>query len=390
MNPSPIREAVSKIALKSRYKEIISFAAGEPDPDVLPRRAYAELFSEILSKYRKSLNYSPSEGVPDLREEIAKFMKEYESVDASMENIVVTVGGSQALDIIARIMFEPGDIVVTENPSYVNTLLCWRHYGVKVVGIPMDDHGIVVEELEKALKKLRSSGRKVKLVYVIPTGQNPSGITMSMDRRRYLLEVASKYDVIVVEDTAYNHLVYEETSVKPLKSMDKEERVIYVGSFSKVLGTGLRIGWINADPDVIEKIRYCKQPMDMCPPVPSQYLVLEVLKRKLFDDIKEKAIKSYRMKRDIMLEALDKHLPGLKHTKPVAGMFILLWLPEKIDAWTFADRLLEEYDVAVIPATPFYTDGSGWNVIRLNFSMANPELIEEGVKRISDLVNKFV
>ena len=339
MYPSPIRETVSKIALRSRYRKIISFAAGEPDPDVLPRDTYAELFKEVLYKYRKSLNYSPSEGIPDLREAIADFMKQYESVETRMENIVVTVGGSQALDIIARIMLEPGDIVLTENPSYVNTLLCWRHYGVRIIGVPMDDQGLIVEKLEEKIKELRGIGRKIKLVYTIPTGQNPSGITMSMERRKELVEVASKYDLLIVEDTAYNHLVYEETRVKPLKTLDREDRVIYVGSFSKVLGTGLRIGWINAPLEIIEKIRYSKQPMDMCPPVPNQYLVLEILKRKLFDDIKKKAIESYRIKRDKMLEAIEKYLPGLKHTRPVAGMFILLWLPEHINSWKFADRI---------------------------------------------------
>ena len=157
-----------------------------------------------------------------------------------------------------------------------------------------------------------------------------------------------------------------------------------------MLGTGLRIGWLEASPEVIEKIRYSKQPMDMCAPVPCQYLVLEVLKRGLFDEIKAKAIKAYKEKRDLMMAALDKYLPQLKHTRPVAGMFILLWLPEELNAIEFADKLLEKYDVAVIPATPFYTNGSGKNVIRMNFSMAKPELIDDGVNRIAKLVKELV
>ena len=389
MNPSPIREAVSKIAYKSKIKPVISFAAGEPDPDVLPRDIYAKLASEIFINIKKIVNYSPAEGVPDLRDEIAKFMKEYEGVETSGENIIVTAGGSQALDIIARIMLEPGDIALTENPSYVNTLLCWRHYGVRIVGTPMDDEGLRTDLLEENIKKLKNEGRLIKLIYTIPTGQNPSGITMSMDRRKHLLEIASEYDLLVVEDTAYNHLVYEKAEIKPLRSMDKEGRVIYVGSFSKVLGTGLRIGWLEAPEPIIQKIRYSKQPMDMCAPVPSQYLVLEVLRRGLFGKVKAKAIESYRVKRDLMLSALDKYLPELKHTRPVAGMFILLWLPEKLDSFKFADMLLDKYDVAVIPAAPFFVDGSGRNVIRLNFSMAKPELIEEGVRRIASLVEEL-
>lgn len=385
MSPSPIREVVSKIAMRSKVRKVISFAAGEPDPNVIPRELYAELVKDILENIPKCVNYSPAEGVPDLREEIAKFMGRYEDVDTTLDNIVVTVGGSQALDIVARVILEPGDIVIVENPSYVNTLLCWQHYGVRVIGIPMDSEGLVTEELERVLRKLKSESRIVKLVYTIPTGQNPSGITMSMDRRKHLLELASKYDILIVEDTAYNHLVYDNVQVKTLRSMDSEGRVVYVGSFSKVLGTGLRIGWIEADKEIIERIRYCKQPIDMCAPVISQYLVLEILRRNLFDSIRSKAVEVYRCKRDLMLKALDEYLPELKHTKPVAGMFILLWLHEGINCFKFADILLEKYDVAVIPAAPFYTSSGGDNVIRLNFSMAPQDMIDEGVRRIAIL-----
>jgi len=389
MYPSPIREAVAKIAYKSKIKPIISFAAGEPDPEVLPRDIYANLAAEIFRKVPKIVNYAPAEGVSDLREEIAKFMKEYEGVETSYEKVIVTVGGSQALDIVARVLFEPGDIVITENPSYVNTLLCWRHYGVQLTGVEMDEKGMRTDKLEEKIKELKNKGRLVKLIYTIPTGQNPSGITMNLERRKHLLEIASKYDVLVVEDTAYNHLVYEEVPVKPLRSMDKEGRVIYAGSFSKVLGTGLRVGWLEAPEEVIEKVRYSKQPMDMCAPVPSQYIVLEVLRRKMFRDIKMRAIEAYKHKRDLMLKALDTHLPELKHTKPVAGMFILLWLPEKIESYAFTDALLEKYDVAVIPAARFFLGEEGRNVIRLNFSMAKPNLIDEGVKRIAELVGEL-
>lgn len=389
VEPSPIRDMVSKIAAKSRSVKVISFAAGEPDPDVVPRGLYGELMRELFSSRRLIASYSPTDGIPELKEEIAGFMERHEGVKTSPGRIVATLGGSQAIDLLGKMFLDPGDIVLVENPSYVNTLLVWKHYGVKLVGVDVDDQGLRPDLLEDTLRRLRSDGKKVKLLYTIPTGQNPSGITMSMDRRKKVVELASEHDFLVVEDTAYNHLVYEPVEAKPLRSMDSEGRVIYVGSFSKVLGTGLRIGWIEAPEEIVEKLKAMKGPADMCPPVPSQYLVTEVLKRGLFPEIRDKAIIAYREKRDLMLKAIKEQLPGLRHTRPVAGMFILLWLPDGIDAWSFADKLLEEHNVATIPAPPFYLDEKGRSVLRLNFSMAEKDLIYEGVERIRKLLDEM-
>ncbi|WP_276814509.1 PLP-dependent aminotransferase family protein [Desulfurococcus amylolyticus] len=386
---SPIRDAVAKIAAKSKTTKVISFAAGEPDPDVIPRELYGELAKEVFIKEKGSVNYSPADGLSELKIEIAKFMAEYEGVKTGPDNIVVTLGGSQAIDILGRLILDPGDIVIVENPSYVNTILVWKHYGVRIIGVPMDDNGMITEKLEDVVKRLHSEGKKLKLIYTIPTGQNPSGVTMSMDRRKHLLEIASRYDLLVAEDAAYNHLVYEPVDVKPLRSMDTEDRVIYIGSFSKIFGTGLRIGWLEAHPEIIGRVRVAKGPMDMCPPVPSQYIVLNLLRNKLYRPIREKAVAEYKSKRDIMIAAIEKHLMGLKHTRPVAGMFILLWLPGGIDGRVFSDQLLEKYNVAVIPAAAFYTDESGRNIVRLNFSMSEKDLIEEGVRRISMLLKEF-
>jgi 2-aminoadipate transaminase len=389
VEPSPIREIVSKIAKKSREVGVISFAAGEPDPDVIPRKLYAELSRDVYED-KRSVNYSPTEGVFELREEIAVFMKKYEGVESSIENIIVTLGGSQALDLIARLMINPGEVVLTENPSYVNTILNWRQWGAIIVGVKIEEDGIDTYELENIVRNLKNSGKVVKLIYTIPTGQNPSGVTMSIEKRKHLLEIASKYDLLIVEDGAYNYLVYEPVVVKSLKSMDSEGRVIFVGSFSKVLGTGLRIGWLHLPELLAEKFRAAKGPTDMCAPVPSQLLVLQILRRGLFEEIRSKAIARYKRKRDLMLKAIENHMPNLRHTKPIAGMFILIWLPEYINSWSFAEEALEKYTVALIPAEPFFTDGSGKNVIRLNFSMPPEDLIEEGIKRITILLKEKI
>jgi 2-aminoadipate transaminase len=389
VEPSPIREIVSKIAKKSREVGVISFAAGEPDPDVIPRKLYAELSRDVYED-KRSVNYSPTEGVFELREEIAVFMKKYEGVESSIENIIVTLGGSQALDLIARLMINPGEVVLTENPSYVNTILNWRQWGAIIVGVKIEEDGIDTYELENIVRNLKNSGKVVKLIYTIPTGQNPSGVTMSIEKRKHLLEIASKYDLLIVEDGAYNYLVYEPVVVKSLKSMDSEGRVIFVGSFSKVLGTGLRIGWLHLPELLAEKFRAAKGPTDMCAPVPSQLLVLQILRRGLFEEIRSKAIAKYKRKRDLMLKAIENHMPNLRHTKPIAGMFILIWLPEYINSWSFAEEALEKYTVALIPAEPFFTDGSGKNVIRLNFSMPPEDVIEEGIKRITILLKEKI
>jgi 2-aminoadipate transaminase len=387
IEPSPIREMVSKIAKKSRETRVISFAAGEPDPDVIPRRLYAELAREVFED-KRSVNYSPTEGVLELREEIAAFMKKYEGVESTVDNIIVTLGGSQALDLVARLMLNPGEGVLTENPSYVNTILDWKQWGAIVTGVKIDENGLDTGELEVTVKRLKRDGRVAKLIYTIPTGQNPSGITMSNERRKHLLEIASEHDLLVVEDGAYNYLVYEPLEVKSLKSMDSEGRVIFAGSFSKVLGTGLRIGWLHLPEELAEKFRAAKGPTDMCPPVPSQLLVLHILRRNLFEDIRSRAVETYKRKRDLMLKAIAEYMSRLKHTKPIAGMFILLWLPSHIDGWEFSEEALEKYSVAVIPAAPFFTDNSGKSVIRLNFSMVPENDIEEGIKRLTQLIKE--
>ncbi|MEM1713927.1 MAG: PLP-dependent aminotransferase family protein [Desulfurococcaceae archaeon] len=386
VEPSPIREMVSKIAKKSKETLIISFAAGDPDPDVIPRKLYAEIAKRIFEDERRSVIYSPTEGLPELREEIARFMMNYERVNADPDSIVVTIGGSQAIDLIGKLILDPGDIVIVENPSYVNTILDWKQYGVRLIGIPMDENGMRTDVLEETIRKLRSEGKFAKLIYTIPTGQNPTGITMSMDRRKHLIEIASEHDLLIVEDAAYNHLIYEQVEIRSLKSMDKDNRVVFVGSFSKVLGTGLRVGWLYLPIELVNLFKAAKGPSDMCPPVPSQLVVHRVLKEGYFEEIRKNAIKIYKEKRDIMLNAIARYLPGIKHTKPSAGMFVFLWLPSHVDGWKIAEEALEKHAVATIPGAPFFTDNSGRNTLRLNFSMALKDLIEKGIEALANLV----
>jgi len=387
---SPLAGVISKIiSLRSKGIKVISLAAGDPDPDLIPRDVLAELSSKILREYPASVLYSPTNGLPELRNEISKFIGRIEGLSIDPANIVITIGGTGAIDLLGRILIDPGDIVLFENPSYVNTILAFRQLGATIYGIPMDEDGIIIEKMEEIIKDLIMDGKKIKLIYTIPTGHNPTGITMNLERRKKLLEVASRYDLLIIEDTAYNYLSYEDMNVKTLKSLDKEGRVVIVGTLSKILGTGFRVGWIIAEDIILRKVIDQKQPIDFCAPTISQYIAYEYLKRGYYKEYHLRALKKYREKRDTLIDSLRDYLPDVKFIKPIAGMFSMVFLPQEGNGVEFADKLLENYHVATVPGKPFYIDDRGRNTLRLNFSRPEIEDIKEGVARISKLYKEL-
>ncbi|MEM2498025.1 MAG: PLP-dependent aminotransferase family protein [Candidatus Nezhaarchaeales archaeon] len=384
---SPIRVAVAKIAeLTDRGFKVISLAAGDPDPDVIPRRLLAQLMLKVLDDPR-SVIYAPTQGWPNARRAIAEFYGKQYGLNVSSDNIIITTGGEQALDLVPRVLCDPGDVVVLENPSYTNAILCWKHYAVQMVGVPMDDNGMRMDLLEETLKRLKSEGKRVKFVYTVTPGNNPSGITLSEDRGKYLLELASKYDFLVFEDAAYLPLQYG-ARLKPLISMDKDGRVIHESTASKIMGTGWRTGWLIAKGEVFEKSLQAKMPMDMCAPSPSQLLFEELIVKGYVYDVINVACKSYEEKMSLMVKSIEDYLPNLKSTKPVAGMFLMLWLPSNVKGWDFFNRLIEKYRVAIVPGEPFFIDGSGVNTIRLNFSRPKLDDIPNAIKSIAKLLKE--
>ncbi|ALM75252.1 aminotransferase-like domain-containing protein [Thermococcus barophilus] len=387
---SALAEVMKKAAeLQSKGKNLISLAAGDPDPNLIPREVLGKLAKDVLANIPSSVMYTPANGIPELREEVAKFLKKYEHVEVSPEEIVITVGGTGALDLLGRILIDPGDVVITENPSYINTILAFEQLGAKVEGVPVDSKGMKPDALQEKIRELKSKGQKIKFIYTIPTGQNPMGVTMSEERRKALLEIASEHDLLIVEDTAYNFMKYEDREIRPLKALDKEGRVIVAGTLSKVLGTGFRIGWVVAKGEIRDKVLMEKSPIDFCAPTISQYIALEYLKRGYFEEYHlKRALPCYKEKRDAMVNALQEHLPNAEFTKPIAGMFVMLFLPENADGMAFANELMERKGVVVVPGKPFYTDESGRNTIRLNFSRPSKEEIEEGIKRLAELYNE--
>ncbi|WP_240912002.1 MULTISPECIES: PLP-dependent aminotransferase family protein [unclassified Thermococcus] len=383
---SALADVMKKAAeLRAQGRELISLSAGDPDPNLIPRSVLGELAKEVLENVPASVMYTPANGIPELREELSKFLEKYEGYKVSPGEIIITVGGTGALDLLGRVLIDPGDIVITENPSYINSILAFEQLGAKIVGIPMDENGMRTDLLEERLRELEARGEKVKFIYTIPTGQNPMGVTMSKERRKALLEIASEHDLLIVEDAAYNFMRYEGKAT-PLKAMDRDGRVIVAGTLSKVMGTGFRIGWLITGGAIGKKVLMEKSPVDFCAPTISQYIALEYLKRGYFEEYHlNKGLPGYKEKRDAMLNALEESLPDAEFTRPIAGMFVMLFLPEGADGMAFAGELMEKKGVVVVPGKPFYTDESGGNAIRLNFSRPSKEEIEEGIKRLAEL-----
>lgn len=383
---SALAKVMSKAAeFKKKGVPLISLAAGDPDPDLIPRKEIGELTMEILENISSSVLYTPTNGIYELRRELTKFLKDQEQVEISPENIVITVGGTGAIDLLGRVIIDPGDVVISENPSYINTLLAFRQLGADLVGVPVDENGMKINELELTVKKLRENNIKIKFVYTIPTGHNPMGVTMNEERRRHLLELASKHDFLIIEDAAYNLMKYEEKKIHPIKYFDDENRVIMIGTLSKVIGTGFRLGWLVAEREILKKVINEKQPIDFCAPTLSQYISLEYLKRGYFKKHHLKALLEYKRKRDTMLDSLNQYTTNMEFTRPIAGMFIMVFLSKNVDGIMFSNKLLEEKHVVVVPGKPFYINNDGANTIRLNFSRPSIEDIKEGVKKIAEI-----
>jgi len=369
-------------------KGVISFAGGLPDPNLFPKKELSEIASYVIREYgNAALQYSVTRGVTLFRKSLSYFMST-KGINVPPDNILVTTGSQQALDLIARALIDPGDIIAVELPTYLAALNAFRMSEPEFIGIPIDDEGMRVDVLEKKLRELSSRGKKVKMVYTVPTAQNPSGVTMSQDRRKHLLALAEQYDFLIIEDDPYSHFLFEPIEFKHLKAMDETGRVIYLSTFSKILAPGLRIGWVAAHEDIIAILERAKQNLDLHTPTLSQYIAMEAIKRGVVERCIPIMRETYKRKRNVMLDALEDHFPsGCRWTKPVGGMFIFAYLPESIDT---KEMLVKAIDagVAYVPGRAFFVDGSGWNTMRLNFSFPSEDKIIEGVKILGRVIRE--
>ncbi len=385
MKTSAIRELLKL----TRKPGIISFAGGLPAPDLFPVDEIRKITDEVLEKNGQlALQYGPTEGDPQLREELCKLLGE-DGIKVDVDNIVVTTSSQQGLDLVGRVFVSPGDYVLTGEPTYVGGIQAFNTYGAIMKGIPLDDQGMDIEALEKEVITLTESGNKPKFVYVVPDFQNPSGLTMGLERRKQLVAVAEKHDLIIIEDSPYRQLRFEGEAVPPIISLCPE-RVVALYSFSKILLPGFRLGWVAGPEELVNKMAVAKQPVDLCSPPFNQAIMVELMKQGILQKQISKIVDVYRDKRDFMIEMLEKYMPaldGLNWTHPAGGLFLWINTPENVDTVEMFEAAIEE-KVAYVVGSAFYPNGGGNHSMRVNFSFATKEQIEEGIKRLAKVIEK--
>lgn len=380
MKASEIRELLT---LTERM-DVISFGGGMPNPLSFPIPQIRRIVRKILAEEGKeALQYGTTEGLTKLRKELIKRMRRH-GIKCSLSEIIITTGSQQALDLIAKVFLDPKDCVIVELPTYLGAICAFNPYQVNYVPIEMDEDGMKTDELEKKLKRFKKG--KVKFIYTVPTFQNPTGITMSLERRKHLLEIAERFDVPIVEDDAYRELIYDGRLLPPLKSMDRRGLVIYLSTFSKILSPGFRLGWVVANEEIARKLVIAKQGADLCSNVFSQYIAHEYIKSGFVDEQIKKIRRMYRRKRNIMLRALRKYFPpGVKWTEPSGGLFIWVELPKRFDTRKLLSKAIKK-KVAFVHGAAFFVDGGGKNMMRLNFSNSSDRDIVLGIKRLAKVI----
>ncbi|OBR91142.1 MULTISPECIES: PLP-dependent aminotransferase family protein [Clostridium] len=382
LKASEIRELLKL----TEMPEVISFAGGLPAPELFPVDGMKKVTQEVLEKDGQvALQYSTTEGFKPLRDIIAKQRMSREGVDVTGDDIIVTSGSQEGIEFSAKIFVNEGDTIICESPSYLGAIGAFKAYRPNFTEIEMDEHGIIIEKLEEELKK----NKRVKMIYTIPDFQNPTGITMSDDRRKRIAELAKEYQVPVIEDNPYGELIFEGTTHPSIKSFDKDGWVIYLGTFSKTFCPGLRLGWICAAPEILEKYIIIKQGVDLqCSTLDQRATALFMQKYDLNEHVEE-IKKVYGKRRKLMLESMDKYFPKeVTHTNPYGGLFTWVYLKEGLDSAEILKEALKE-NVAYVPGGPFFPNGGHKNHFRLNYSCMSEDKIVEGIKRLGKVLAKY-
>ena len=383
LEASAIREIFKLLAKPG----IISFAGGAPDPQLFPKQELAEIAADVLSKQGEvALQYGTTEGYTPLRNWVIDRLKRQGIISEKDDTIIVS-GGQQGIDLAAKSLLNPGDGVICEEPSFIGGLNSYRVNNAQIYGVPVQSDGLDTEKLEELLKEHSN----IKILYTIATFQNPSGITMSLEKRKKVLELADAYDFIIFEDNPYGELRFAGEEVPTLKSMDKNGRVVYLGSFSKILSPGLRLGFVSCDPALMERMIICKQVEDVHTNVLSQMIAYEFVTRYDIDAHIAKLRQVYGEKCKLMMECMDKYFPScVTHTNPEGGLFLFCTMPEQYDAKAVMQKALEK-GVAFVPGATTMIDAKRtYSTFRMNYSTASKEDIERGVQVLGEVLKEVV
>jgi 2-aminoadipate transaminase len=386
MKSSAMRDLM---ALTER-EDVISLAGGLPDTSTFPPDSYASLMTSVaVDSCARALQYGPTEGLAVVKRCIVEVMRS-EGMEIDPDEVLVTTGGQQVIDLVCKTLLDPGDVVVTEAPTYPGAVPTFCAYQADVVQITMDRDGMRTDELEETLDELDHTGRRPKFIYTVPNFHNPAGITMSYERRRELVRIANERELLVLEDNPYGLLRYEGSPLPTLRALDGGEFVIYASTFSKILSPGVRLGWTTAPTPVLQKMNIGKQGADLCSSSISQFFVSAYFESGPWETYVRSLNEIYRRRRDVMLDALAEHFPReAEWTHPQGGLFIWATLPDYIDTTDLLARALEEH-VAFVPGRAAFLDGRGGSSMRLNFSGVAEDLIREGVRRLGEVIREQV
>ena len=374
---SPVRDIFKKVDLNAIY----SFAGGYPSAETFPLEEIRRTMADVIDKYAgKAFQYGATQGVTELREEIAR------RYDVPVERVQITSSSQQGIDVCTRVLVDPGDVILTSSPSYLGALQSFCSYRADIRGVAHNPDPVAFgQAYEAEIIKVKEEGKKISFLYMIPDFQNPSGESLTLEERKMLVSLAEKYDFLIVEDSPYRELRYEGEHIPTMYSLSPD-RVIHLGSFSKIFAPGFRLGWAIAHPEILDKIYVCKQSLDLCPPIFDQYVAAEFLASGRLDENLVRTIDLYRSKRDLMLSLLDEYMPeDVRWTRPEGGLFLFLTMPDDFDAVKFYDVALDA-GVAYVAGEFFHPDRSGKNTMRLNFSFMSPERIKEGIRLLASLL----
>lgn len=385
-----VRSEIREILKWTRKPGVISFGGGLPDASLFPIKDITEITVEILEKKGfLALQYGPTQGETEMLKALQAHMKAF-GEEAALEEICVTSSSQQGLDLMSLLFLNPEAAIVMELPSYLGAIQAFRRCGADMRGITMDQNGMDTDALKKELDKLDKENKKPVFIYVVPDFQNPSGITMSLERRKELIKIAAEREIPVVEDSPYRELSFTGDILPSLWTLSGGKGVIMLKTFSKILFPGMRMGWTLAEPQVIEKVIMLKQSVDLCTPSFTQLILAEYMDRGKMKETIRKAIECYKPKREAMLESLEKYMPeGVTWSNPSGGMFLWLTLPERIDTKEIFMTAIE-HNVAYVIGRPFHCDNSGGNTMRLNYSFPSVRQIREGIEQLAKTVKEVL